>query len=328
MSHLEIDDELLLKFVSHQATDDEKQMILQWLHNDPKNKIYLDKLIWSFSSVLKDKADHSLMENDFSVIQRKARFRKGNRTLWLMAASVVGLFFSIGFIFGLDNFFSNDLITVVSAKGEKRELHFSDGTNVVLAPDSKLIYPEDFDGDVRSVELEGEAYFDVAHNADLPFVVRMPAGEIVVLGTKFNVKAYPKDQESSAALVEGIVQVQFFQSGSNAVAARQTLAPLQKAIFNKSNGSCQLDAFDPAVEMAWQNDRYVFYNKCFGEIVHNLERLYNVTIVVTDEPLLARRFTGEFGDESIEEVLHIFKEWTNIQFEIRNNTIYINKVPM
>lgn len=328
MNRMGIETDLLLKFVQRRATEEERQLIYQWVKEAPENRTHLDKLIWSYSACLKDGSASKWLLDDYKKITRRIRFRKRFDNWKMLAASIVGLIFVVGSVFSLYDYFSEDLITVVVHKGEKRELLLSDGTKILLAPDTRLVYPQVFEGNTRGVELFGEAFFDVAHNAEIPFVVKVPQGEVLVLGTKFNVKAYENDDEVSASLLEGKVNVHFFEERSDRVVGEQVLSPMQKAVFSKAKALLEVSVFDPYEDFAWQNNRYVFENATFREIVANLERLYDVSIVVGSADLLGRRFTGEFDGETIEEVLQMFTEWTNIQYIINDRTIYVNQLPM
>lgn len=161
-------------------------------------------------------------------------------------------------------------------------LKLSDGTEVTLNSATRLKFPFSFSGDKREVYIEGEAYFNIAKNADQPFIVHTGKGDITVLGTEFNVNTYVADVLKTA-LVKGSVNV----SSNNQVIY---LNPGEELIWDKHNYS--ISELDEQVTLSWMQGVLYFHNTPLSEIAKMIERWYAVPVKIDDEKLAAETFTG------------------------------------
>lgn len=324
------DKEILFKFLQNQASVDEQRMILLWLKESPKNRKYLDRLIWECTKAGHQWSDTSWVNSDFSKIKHSSKATSSLYRYWMMyAASFAGVVLLMALaVVGYSKFTAESFVTEVVAKGQKKQILLDDGTKVLLAPDTKFSYPTAFKGSQRLVQLDGEAFFEVAHDSAKPFVVKTLNSEITVLGTKFNVKAYHVDKVMNAVLVEGKVSVALIDETQNIQIAKEVLSPSQKLTFIRHEDSYYIENVNIDEELAWQKNRIVFNNESFGDIAVSLERAYDVVIHIGSENLIKKRFTGEFYGESIEEVLRTFEEWTDIQYVMKDSVVYINQLPM
>lgn len=186
--------------------------------------------------------------------------------------------------------------TVVVPNAAKGELTLADGTTVYLNAGSKLNYPEQFGRYERVVELQGEAFFDVARDTDRPFRIVTDRTVVEVLGTAFNLKAYP-GEEQRLEVVRGAVS---FQSSSR-----------KKQLAVKAGQSASLDdkqaiQYGSPVETEsplWREDALVFKNNTLKEVANVVERLYDVKIQFQDEAMQNLRFTGKFTAAPLKTVL-------------------------
>lgn len=161
--------------------------------------------------------------------------------------------------------------TAINPKGStKMHVGLPDGTEIWLNAGSSITYPLSFKEQMRKVKLNGEAYLQVAHDANHPFVVEKNSTSVTVLGTHFNVKAYDNETAIKVTLLEGSVRVQ----KDNAI---QLLKPNQQAVVNANNIELIEDA-DTQEAMAWYNGRTSFHDIGLAEALKELERWYNVTI--------------------------------------------------
>jgi ferric-dicitrate binding protein FerR (iron transport regulator) len=210
-----------------------------------------------------------------------------------------------------------------TVRGEKRHLVLQDGTDVWLNANSVFRYPDSFSGSKkREVYLEGEAFFDVSHNEEKPFVVNASGLSIKVLGTAFNVRSYAGDPVVETTLVRG--KVTLATSDENP-AESVTLRPNQKALFSKNSRKIALEeAANAETVTGWRNGWMIFDNKPFSYIKETLERWYNVTIDMQDEKSLSCTFTARFKDKSLEEVLEIFRNTESINYWINGDHVTIN----
>ncbi|SHG30475.1 FecR family protein [Fodinibius roseus] len=194
---------------------------------------------------------------------------------------------------------------IVSEHGQRTHLRLSDGTRVILNAGSKMITPETFSDSLRRVELEGQAFFNVATDSARPFLVVTDRSVTEVLGTQFDVRAYSEDEQVEVTVAEGKV----------ALRAKQDTAKRNgKEITHNQQGSLSpagiaevTEVENLAVHLGWTEGKLVFSNQQFLRVKRTLERYYNITIEIESdngEQLRDRRFTGSFTDsQPLEEVL-------------------------
>lgn len=182
--------------------------------------------------------------------------------------------------------------------GQRAQVKLHDGTVVWLNARTKLRYPNRFVGSERKVELDGEAFFDVTHNEEVPFVVSTEKLDIKVLGTSFNVFAYRGREEFSTALIEGSVKL--YRPDNESVA--MFLDPNDYAELR--DGRLVKSRMDNTDFLLWKEGIYSFDDVPFGEIVKKLELYYDITIEVKDNHLNNYRFSGKFRQrDGVENVL-------------------------
>lgn len=212
--------------------------------------------------------------------------------------------------------------TLTIPYGKQFSLKLSDGTTVYLNSGTSLKYPIKFiEGQHRKVFLTGEAYFDVAKDAEHPFVVASEHIDVKVLGTVFNVSAYPEDASADVVLIEGSVRVAANGTPSNQEA---TLVPGTKGSLNKTSENILTEKVDTAIYTSWIQGELFFRNMPFENIVKKLERHYDRKIVIKNKDLKSEIFNASFKEEPIENVLSYFKDSFNIKYHTENNIIYIN----
>ena len=180
---------------------------------------------------------------------------------------------------------SDNVITV--AEGQRAQLILSDGTLVWLNAGSTMRYPASFGSDRRTVRLDGEGYFEVSRNEKVPFVVETSKADVEVLGTKFNIEAYASGTRFETALIEGCVRVRSV-NGENSV----VLNPHQKAVLTEQG--FKVTEFSDLNPYLWRNGIIYFRDASFDEIIGKLAQYFNVEIIIRNEELLKRNYTGKF----------------------------------
>lgn len=203
--------------------------------------------------------------------------------------------------------------------GTKFKIVLPDNSIVWLNAASILRYPAAFGAGNRTVQLTGEAYFDIAADQARPFVVQTGQQSIQVLGTVFNVNAYPEDGLSKTTLLQGAVKVSYHDGSV-------VIQPGQQAICESSTGnSLRTITADTEKETAWINNLFSFKNDNLPAVMRDVARWYNVRIRYSG-PIPEERFSGEISRSSkLEDVLKIL-EINGITFEVKDNVItVINK---
>lgn len=210
--------------------------------------------------------------------------------------------------------------TMTTPKGRKYELLLSDGTKVTLDAASSIRYPTVFTGKERRVEITGQAYFDVAHNAAKPFIVQKDEMSVQVYGTRFNINAYDDEATIKTTLVSGSVKVT--NSSSPGSSKTQLLAPGQQAIVTKS-GTIALDKnADVEQAIAWKNGFFQFRETELKTIMRQVMRWYDVEVIY-DENIVDRYFTADISrDKNLAALLKIL-ELSDIHFKLQGKTLTV-----
>ncbi|TDX10650.1 FecR family protein [Flavobacterium sp. S87F.05.LMB.W.Kidney.N] len=215
--------------------------------------------------------------------------------------------------------------TLTVPYGKRFKLTLSDGTFVSLNSGTTLRYPEQFGiNGKRNVYLTGEAFFEVAKDKQHPFIVHSDKIDIEVLGTKFNVTAYPEDKTVSSVLVEGSIQMSEKDNPLNAV----LLKPSQMAVWQNESKKIVTQTVDTAVYEAWTQGELVFQNTPFSTIAKIIERTYDVEIINENTVLARQNFTGsiKISESSVANILELLKRDTPFNYSIKQNTITITPI--
>lgn len=206
---------------------------------------------------------------------------------------------------------------IVPRGGEFRVV-LADGTEVLLNAESELRYPVCFAGNERRVILTGEAYFNVAHNRELPFVVETGGMEVTVLGTEFNVRSYPDEKNTATTLVNGKVQLK-------TAGADLLLFPGEQGVMNDS-GELSKEPVDTYLYTAWREGIFIFRKQPLADIMDVVSRWYNVEIVFADTASRSVTFTGSVRRyEGFDQLLEMMTATGSIQYTIAQNNIIISK---
>ncbi|MBN2611569.1 MAG: FecR family protein [Bacteroidales bacterium] len=234
--------------------------------------------------------------------------------------------------------------------GSRSQLILPDGSKIWLNSGSKLSYNNRFGHSNRDINLEGEAYFDVAKNANLPFVINASDLNIKVLGTAFNVKAYPDEDYVETTVERGMVQV---SEEKETLEKRQNiiLSANQKMVYlvdkkspaeNKLNSQTMTKNTEPAkntglkpaididkvytkIYTSWKDNRWIIEGEELQSLVIKLERRYNVLIIINDEALKKYRFSGILENETLEQVMEAIKLTAPINYKIEQKQVVLSR---
>lgn len=242
---------------------------------------------------------------------------------WIAAAAVIILLLTFGaIIFNSQMRTSPDNIEwveVVIPNGEVQSLILPDQSIAFVNAGSTIRYKEDFGTKTREIELAGEAWFDVKHDTERPFIVHTSEADVKVLGTAFNVKAYDDDNIHQVSLERGKVMIM------GEYLKNQTLVPDQSWLLIRNKNTARVfKTNNIATHSAWRKGKIIFNNTSFYEIAKRLERSHNIAFTIDNQELLSCHYTGEFSmDDSVEKILHIISLTAPFEYSISGNNITI-----
>lgn len=261
--------------------------------------------------------------NSWTILEKRLpRLRRQTLSLRIMAAAAsVAVLCVLGW--GAYQMLAPVPLHTVSTLAETRSILLPDETEVVLNRYSSLTYPLKFKGKDRKVKLRGEAYFEVSKDPAHPFKVEAEAVMVQVLGTHFNVEAYPQDNRVKTTLLEGSVAVSLLAG----IEERLILSPNESAIYNKENKSLTLHPEDNASEeILWRNGTLLFKNITLLEIARQLSNAFHTTIHIEGAALQSYRMTATFSDEeTLEEILSLLCRNQNFGYTQTNDNITITQ---
>jgi len=174
----------------------------------------------------------------------------------------------------------------------------------------------------RELYLNGEAWFQVERAADKPFIVHTDCYDVVVKGTEFNVRAYDEDPGVITTLEKGSVEI---KSGALKMEKESRLNPGEQLIYDKSDKSFEIKKVETKWYTSWKENKLIFINMNFRELVTLLERKYGVDIEVTDQRLMKYHYDGTIKNESVIEVLDILKLTLPIDYKINGQVVEIKR---
>lgn len=292
-----MDKEILQRYVEGNVSQEEIEAVVDWLDADE-------------SHVREFMALHKL--NDISLLNQPAsRATVRKKTFFirkigfeLVKIAAVLLIFWGGMKLFHEESSQEDAITYQTLfvpAGQRAELILPDSTKVWVNARSKLVYPTSFGKGIRQVELNGEAYFDVKHNEQHPFVVKTSRLDIRVLGTEFNVMAYADVPDFKVALLRGSIELQSPLLSKNYRMSEKEQVWLEGKKFLVDN----IEDYD---YFKWKEGLLCFNNESVGSIIEKLRLYYDTHIEVHNQKFLKSRYTGKFRTkDGIEQVLKVLQ---------------------
>ena len=196
-------------------------------------------------------------------------------------------------------------------------LTLSDGTRVWLNSETSIQYPVAFGAKERRVFVQGEAYFEVAKDAKKPFTVQFMSSSVTVLGTSFNIRAYPEEKRSQTTLAEGSVRI--YSPGSSML-----LKPGEQAEVSALSGEMVKQEVEVKNFTSWKDGRFVFEQQPLEDIMRTLERWYDIRVIFKDEGAKRISLSGNmkrYGDFS--QVMKMLQMTGDVRFELHGNDVYI-----
>ncbi len=330
--------EIFINYLNGNCTDEEFEKLLVWIREESmtisgkrmvqdvwdefKPDPSIDKIKYNrLLDIIHHKID--ITQNAIQPAIRQGR--SGNKVLQIFTRVAAILLFPVlsllvyTIVSDKDHYTANsNELEVQAPAGSRMNIEFGDGTKVWLNHGSKLRYPYRFDSKCRKVFLTGEAYFKVAHNKNVPFIVGTKKLDIEATGTEFNVSAYPGDKTIETTLVEG--QVGIYESGSSV--RIKTLEPGECIKYNSQENNCTLESGDIQKYIGWKDGLLIFKNDSIPEIAKKLERWYNVDVKIVNEDVKKFTCTATFSEETLSQVLELMSLASPVSYSLTPKVRY------
>lgn len=303
----------------------DRERLLYTLKNDARIDAWLRQSIELADDAIPDGVRERVLGNVLGTVggsqeqQRVATLSPAKR-VWQRVAAVaaVVLMTGIGVLAGHwltpSQQGAEGMLSIRTGVGERSSVTLPDGTEVRLNAKTTVRYDCSMPHDERRVQVDGEAYFNVAKDAEHPFVVSADGVEVACLGTAFNIRNYGEERNISVLLTEGKVRV-------SAGDADLTMEPNSRVVFDKGSQSMSKQLVNPDNYLCWLDNEIRYNDHTLEEIAAELARNYNIRIVITSDRLREERFTGYLGHSSLRNVLEVLSMTSNARYYFDQDTV-------
>ncbi len=310
-------DRLIYRFKNNEATDDEERMLLDWVKLSDENKKHFARTISLLNTIENIDAsfDADAAYNEFNSRNKRDKKFFLSRKIFAVTASVI-ILLSLVTTLVYQTF---SVVTQIEVLALNDVLHdtLPDNSIVTIAEGSKIVYPSRFKGNMRNIELEGQAFFSVEPDKKKPFTVNVGPVKVEVLGTSFHVH-HDSIQKNITIIVEtGLVRVDYDKGNFS-----KKLTPGQKCVINLENSVCEQETVSNKNYKAWFTHELEFNSTSLPDVVHQLNRLYAKKMVIADESLDSTRLTAKISDLPQASIVQILQKSLGIEI-IDNGEILI-----
>ncbi|MBE9468464.1 MAG: FecR family protein [Bacteroidetes bacterium] len=312
---------LIVKYLNKECSTEEIEQLNLLLKQSEENR-RLFKQIIKTDRLYKSTNLNIDTLNDWKKLQQKLSFKKNKKRSLILYASSIAAILLIGFL-GLGIFQSRDVLLKIGwekvySDNFQKKIFLSDSTEVWLNKNSYLQYPKYFNKDQRLVRLQGEAYFQVKPNPHKPFIIETQNTYTKVLGTSFNIRAYPDEKRESIQVLTG--KVKYSDKKQNTVVLRYNMA----AQYLKDQQSiASINNIDENI-LAWKTREFLFKDQTIAQVMICLQKVYGFEYYFTNENMKKQQITTKFQGLQINDVMELLSESLGFTYQIKNNTIHIN----
>jgi len=299
--------DLLYKFFEGKTSLEEEKKIREWMEKSESN----------FNVFMRFRKEYDIQ------ILRGLNSNTGKKKiiahlLWTsgVAAVIIALIIGGVYLFNLEDK-TEHYNTIIVPAGQRINLILSDNTNLWLNANSEFKYPTDFSNENRTVYLDGEAYFEVSKDENKPFIVKTSKGDVRVTGTSFNVEAYSRFDSFKTSLFKGGVDI--YKEEEKLV----SLKPNQIGLLE--NNKLLITDISDKDQYLWREGLIAFNNKKLEEILHDLEKYFDVVILINSSNLPQHTYTGKFRQsDGVDHALRVLQRSINFTFSRNEETRIIN----
>ncbi|MDW7694725.1 DUF4974 domain-containing protein [Flammeovirgaceae bacterium SG7u.111] len=322
---------LITRRLAGDISSEENDLLDSWIEASESNQALYEEACQAWKRDYFNQKDFDVADGK-KLLQQKLKVypihqveKKSTAPFYLKIAASVALLLGVGLAVYFNQSASEEKPAIVYIEkiipaGAKQTLKLGDGTVVKINSESVLKVPKHFAADERVVYLEGEAFFDVARDTARPF--RIISGEVTtsVLGTSFNIAAYPELSKLKVSVASGKVQVNETVQPDNKV----VLISDQEASFDLEQQEFAVAAFDVAQAFAWKDSTLLFNDTPLEAVAKKLERWYGVNILFKNEDIKQCLLSGEFKNESLDNVLESLRYTSDINYKIEDKNITLS----
>jgi len=317
-----MDQETIYRFFNGQTTEDEEAALRAWIEKSAENEhiFFEQRKIYDSITLLKDENDIRNLVAPCKKTYSKRRIPFFREILKIASVAVITLCVAYLLINKPEREVFTGMQTITVPAGQRINILLPDGTDVWLNARTTIQYPVSFNSKTRSVKLDGQAYFDVKHNENIPFVVETDKGNIKVLGTKFDVLSYSESQHFETALMDGKVEIALASDPNQVL----ILSPDTRAYLK--NGELHSAPLTDLNPYRWKEGLISFNNIPFADIMKEFEKSYGIGIVIQNKTVINYSYTGKFRiTDGIDYALKVLQKDLRFAYnrDSENNIIYI-----
>lgn len=340
-------DALIAKYLNKESTFEETDQIDRWRKSSSDNELIFNqsKDVWS---IVKNHQAEICVDKGktWADIRKKINHQYSLPVLLRVAGIAASIALMLGwasshiFLRGYSDKISkrSEIITLYVPGGVCSKTVLSDSTVVWLNSSSMISYPSSFEGNTRTVELIGEAFFDVSRDETKPFIINSGSLKVNVLGTSFNFKHYEEDTHAVLAVESGMVtlstssvKVTTLEAGKYATVDNNSL---QTKVYDSPQVNLSMKTHQNALNIpkmidketytdqfsSWRDFKLVFRDESFGNVLNELSRRYNAEFEIMGDEIMHYIYTATFDNMSLEDVLNLLKISSPIDYSIKSNT--------
>ena len=310
-----MEEDIIYRYFTCQTTEEEDKAVLNWIKASKENEVLFFELktIWHTYSEQKKEdpwfLKHSLnnLNQRIDNVEKQANkhlFSRKYLYLWSSAAAIIAIFLIFSVFYTMKRPVSLAMHTITNVFSDSvMQIKLTDGSTVWLNSGASLSYPDEFTADTRSVNLKGNAFFEIAKDSLHPFIVSTELYRIKVLGTIFSINTSNTEDMGEAVLLEGSIQLEK-ANGENLV----VLQPGQQVLFTNDYSSVKVNKIDARQHTLWRFGLVCLSDVSLDEILSSLEEIYHVKIQMDIHQLSDRRYNFSFKQtNSLEDALrHLF----------------------
>jgi transmembrane sensor len=323
----EIDGPRMARFVTGQCPPAEAAEIRRWLAEDPAREALVHELgrIWELARLTTSDWDVDRAWHDLRAAREAAPpVARPARPAWHWRAAAAMVLAGAGtlawhFTHRTNQSSAAALTEIATRRGQRATLRLTDGTRVDLGVASTIRYAPNYGAEKRDLHLEGEAYFEVAHDPARPFVVHTATAVARDLGTRFGVRAYPSSGEVEVVVVEGAVDLR--AATPHGASDRVLLARADLGRVDRSGRFSVAHGADTVARLAWRQGRLVFRNTPLREALPQLSRWYDADFQLADPALGAHPLTASLRGEPLPQVLELLAAALAVRVERQGTAV-------